>query len=65
VSELKAQMEAKFDIYCFVCADDLMKPHDSVWVVRRCCDEHNDPVHWCFDNPEELNNRHLPSGHGS
>jgi hypothetical protein len=26
---------------------------------------HTDPVHGCFDNPEGLNHRNLPRGHGS
>jgi hypothetical protein len=32
-----------------------MKPHDSVWVVRMWCGMCTDPIHRCFDNPEELN----------
>jgi hypothetical protein len=45
------------------CVDDLMKPHDSVWVARRWCDLRTDPIRRCFDETEGLNNMYLPSGH--
>jgi hypothetical protein len=35
--------------------------HCSIRVVRRWCDVHTDPIRGCFDNPEGLNNVHLPS----
>jgi hypothetical protein len=35
-------------------ANDLMKPHGSVWVVRMCYSECTDPVLRCFINPEGL-----------
>jgi hypothetical protein len=53
--DFKAQAEAKFHMYCFVCADELMKPHGSVRVVRKWCDVRTDPILGCFDNPEVLN----------
>jgi hypothetical protein len=40
-----------------------MKPHDSIWVMRRWCCKSTDPVRGCLDNPEGLNNGHLPSWH--
>jgi hypothetical protein len=42
-------------MYCFVCADELMKPHGYVQVVRKWCDVRTDPVLRCFDNSEALN----------
>jgi hypothetical protein len=42
-----------------------MKPHSCIWVVRRLCGMHIDPVCGCFDNPERLNYRDLPGGRGS
>jgi hypothetical protein len=36
-------------------ADDLIKPHDSVWVVRMWCEICTNPVLRCFDNLEGLN----------
>jgi hypothetical protein len=44
------------------CANDLMKSHCSIWVVRRWHGLHADPVRKCFDDPEGMNNRYLPSG---
>jgi hypothetical protein len=41
------------------CADDLLKPHGSIWVVRMWCDMHIDPVLRCFDNLEWLSYRDL------
>jgi hypothetical protein len=32
---------------------------EFVWVVRRWCSVHTDPILWCFDNPEGLNYRVL------
>jgi hypothetical protein len=32
-----------------------MKPHGSVWVVRKWCGVCNNPILKCFDNPEGLN----------
>jgi hypothetical protein len=46
------------------CADDLIKPHGSIWVVRRWCDMCTDPIRGCFNNPEGLSNGHLPSERG-
>jgi hypothetical protein len=34
--------------------DDLMKSHDSVWVVRMWCRIHNNPILRCFVNSEGL-----------
>jgi hypothetical protein len=42
-------------MYCFVCADKLMKPHGSIQVIRKWCDVCTDPVLRCFDNSEALN----------
>jgi hypothetical protein len=39
-----------------------MKPHGSIRVVRRWHGLHADPVYWCFDDPEVVNNGYLPSG---
>jgi hypothetical protein len=58
-------VEAKFHMYCFVCADDLMKPYSFVRVVKRWCGMHIDPILRCFDNLEGLNNGGLPSRRGS
>jgi hypothetical protein len=33
----------------------LMKPHDSVRIIRMWCRIRTDPVPKCFDNPEGLN----------
>jgi hypothetical protein len=41
-----------------------MKPHGSVWAVKRWHGLRVDPVHSYFDNPEGLNNGYLPSGRG-
>jgi hypothetical protein len=41
-----------------------MKPHDSIWVVRRWCDACTDPSTGVFDNLEGLNNGHLTSQRG-
>jgi hypothetical protein len=41
-----------------------MKPHDSIWVVRRWHGLHADPVRGCFDDPVGLNNGYLPRGCG-
>jgi hypothetical protein len=64
VAELETQAEAKFHMYSFVCVDGLMKPQGSVGVVRRWYSVCTDPVCGCFDNPEGLNNGHLPSRRG-
>jgi hypothetical protein len=40
-----------------------MKLHSFIWVVRRWCDACTDPIRVCFDDPEGLNNEHLPSWH--
>jgi hypothetical protein len=47
---MKAQAEAKSHTY----ADDSMKPHDSVWVVRMWCGMCTDLVLRCFNNSEGL-----------
>jgi hypothetical protein len=52
-------------MYYFVCVDDLMKPHSSVWVVRKWCRMRTNPALRYFDNPEGLNNGDLPSRRGS
>jgi hypothetical protein len=44
-------------------ADNLIKPHDFIWVVKMWCGMRGDPVVRCLDHPEELNNVYLPSGH--
>jgi hypothetical protein len=36
-------------------ADDLVKPHSSIRVVRLGCGEHTNPILSCFVNPEGLN----------
>jgi hypothetical protein len=41
-----------------------MKPHSSIWVVRKWRSLRVDLMLRCFDDPEGLNNGHLPSGHG-
>jgi hypothetical protein len=46
-------------MYYFFCVDDLIKPRDFIWVVRRWCGMRTDPIHECFDNSEGLNNEHL------
>jgi hypothetical protein len=46
-------------------ADDLMKPHDHIRVIRKWRDLRADPVLRCLDDSDRLNNRYLPSGHGS
>jgi hypothetical protein len=43
-------------------ADDLMKPHSSIWVVRMGCGIRIDPVLRCFDNPEGLSYGNLLVG---
>jgi hypothetical protein len=35
-------------------ADDLTKPHVSIWVVRMWCSIRTDPLLRCFDNPKRL-----------
>jgi hypothetical protein len=35
-------------------ANDLIKPHGSVRIVRMWCGMHTNPVLWCFDNPDGL-----------
>jgi hypothetical protein len=42
-------------MYCWFYADDLMKPHGFVRVVRMWCGIRTDTVLRCFDNPEGLN----------
>jgi hypothetical protein len=32
-----------------------MRPHGSIWVVRKWCGMRTDPILRCFDNPEGLN----------
>jgi hypothetical protein len=59
---LEAHAEAKFHMYYFICADDLMKPHDSVRVVRKWCSVCTDPIRRCFNNPEGLNCGYLLVG---
>jgi hypothetical protein len=44
---------------------DLMKHHGSVRIVRNQGSMRTNPVLRCFDNLKELNNRDLPSWHGS
>jgi hypothetical protein len=36
-------------------ADNLMKPHGSIRVVRMWCGEHTYPILRCFVNPKGLN----------
>jgi hypothetical protein len=43
-------------------ANDLMKSHGSIWVVRMWCGIRNDPILRCFVNPEELSCRDLLVG---
>jgi hypothetical protein len=43
-------------------ADDLKKPHGSIWVVRMWCRIRTNPVLRCFVNPEGLNYRDLILG---
>jgi hypothetical protein len=43
-------------------ADDLMKPHSFVRVVRMWWDMRTDPVLKCFDNSEALSCRDLLVG---
>jgi hypothetical protein len=43
-------------------ADDLIKPHGFVWVVRMWCGMHTDPVLRCFNNLEGLSYRDLLVG---
>jgi hypothetical protein len=45
------------------CTDGLMKPHSSIWVVKRLHGMQADPVLRCLDDPKGLNNGHLHSGH--
>jgi hypothetical protein len=59
---LEARVEAKFHMYCFVCADDLMKHHGPVRVVRMWHGMNVDPVLRCLDDPEGLNNGDLLVG---
>jgi hypothetical protein len=35
-------------------ADNLIKPHGSIWVVRMWCGICTDPILRCFENPEGL-----------
>jgi hypothetical protein len=39
-----------------------MKPHGSIWVVRKCCDVRIDPIVRCLVNPYGLNSRDLLVG---
>jgi hypothetical protein len=32
-----------------------MKPHNSIWVVRKWCGVHTDLVLRCYENPDGLN----------
>jgi hypothetical protein len=43
-------------MYCFVCADDLMKPYSPIWVVRMWRGIHADHVLRCLVDLEGLNN---------
>jgi hypothetical protein len=40
-----------------------MKPHGSIRVVRKCCGMHANPILRCLEDPEGLNNGHMPSEH--
>jgi hypothetical protein len=42
-----------------------VKPHGSVWVVKKWCGLLADPIVRCLDDLEGLNNLYLPSGCGS
>jgi hypothetical protein len=42
-----------------------MKPHGSIRLAKKWHGMRADPVLRCLDDPEGLNNGHLPSGHGS
>jgi hypothetical protein len=44
------------------CANDSMKPHGSVRVIKMWCGVRTDPVLRCFDNPEGLDYRDLLVG---
>jgi hypothetical protein len=46
----------------YVYADYLMKPHSSVWVVRKWCGVRINLILRCFDNPEGLNYEDLLVG---
>jgi hypothetical protein len=46
------------------CTNDLMKAHGRIWDVRIRRSMHADRVLRCIDDPEGLNNGHLPSGCG-
>jgi hypothetical protein len=39
-----------------------MKPHDSIWVVRKYRGMRADHVHMSVDDPEGLNIGYMPSG---
>jgi hypothetical protein len=49
-------------MYWFVCADELMKPHGPVRVVRRWHGMRADLVFMCLDDLEGLNNCDLLVG---
>jgi hypothetical protein len=41
-----------------------MKPYGPVQVVKKWHGMRTNPVLRCLDDPEELNNRNMPCGHG-
>jgi hypothetical protein len=59
VSGMEAQMQAKFYLYCFVCSNNLIKPHGPVQIVRMWRGTRADPVLRCLADPEGLNNGDL------
>jgi hypothetical protein len=62
MSGLEAQTETKFHMYYFICADDLMKPHGPVWLVRMWRGMRADPDLRCLDDPKGMNNGDLLVG---
>jgi hypothetical protein len=62
MSGLEAQAEAKFHMYCFVCADDLMKHHGPIHVVKMWRCMQSDPILMCLYDLEGLKNNDLLVG---
>jgi hypothetical protein len=46
------------------CANDLMKPHGSIRLVKKWRGMGIDPALRCLDDPDVLNNGYLPRGRG-
>jgi hypothetical protein len=57
--KLEAQAEAKFHMYNFVCANDLMKPHSPIQFVKMWHGMCTDPILRCFEVPKGLSNGDL------